>query len=343
MASTPIVTGLMAFGMSGKVFHAPFVEVNPNFTLRAVVERNQKNATETYPNVISYNSTEELLNDSEIELIIVNSPNYLHYEQAKAALQAGKHVLLEKPAAATIAEWMDLQEIAKQTGKALMVYQNRRYNSDFISVKEIIESGRLGNLIEVHFRYDRYRAAVGAKKFKEQASYPANGLLYDLGPHLLDQAISLFGKPVSFHKFTAAHREGSEVSDYFTYQLIYPYNLIVNLTASLLAADPGPSYLVHGTAGSFTKDRTDTQEAQLLAGMRPDEAGFGVEADGSEGQLVTIQGIDEKITEQVPAHKANYMHIFDAVYHTIRNGALYPVTHEQIGWQLELLEAGPQS
>jgi scyllo-inositol 2-dehydrogenase (NADP+) len=341
MTSTPIVTGLMAYGMSGKVFHAPFVASNDNFKLKAVVERHQKTAAETYPDIMSYNTTEELLNDPEIELVIVNSPNYLHYEQAKAALQAGKHVLIEKPATPTVEEFMNLTETAKRVNKHLLVYQNRRFTSEYLAVKEVIESGRLGNLIEVHFRYDRYRAAVGAKKFKEQAAYPANGLLYDLGPHLLDQAISLFGKPVSFHKFTAAHRLGSEVNDYFTYQLKYPYNLVVNLTGSLLAADPGPSYLIHGTAGSFTKDRTDTQEAQLLAGMRPDNAEFGVEPEGSEGRLVTIQGIDEKITEQVPCRKGNYMHIFEAVHHTIRNGALYPVTHEHIGWQLELLQAEP--
>ena len=339
MASSPIVTGLMAYGMSGKVFHAPFVQQNPGFTFKAIVERTRKEAAERYPDVISYDTTEQLLNDAEIELIIVNSPNYLHYEQARAALLAGKHVLVEKPATATVDEFMELTETARRMNKHLLVYQNRRFTSEYLAVKEVIESGRLGNLIEVHFRYDRYRAAVGAKKFKEQAAYPANGLLYDLGPHLLDQAISLFGKPVAFHKFTAAHRVGSEVNDFFTYQLIYPYNLVVTLTASLLAAAPGISYLIHGTAGSFTKDRTDTQEAQLLAGMWPDDAEFGLEPEGSEGKLVTVQGVDDKITEQVPCSKGEYMHIFDAVHHTIRNGALYPVTDEQVAWQLELLQA----
>ncbi len=339
MASSPIVTGLLSYGMSGKLFQAPFVEAHPGFTLKAVVERHQKTAAEKYPAIISYNTTEELLNDPDIELIIVNSPNYLHYEQAKAALQAGKHVLIEKPATATTDEFMELLALGKQAGKQVLVYQNRRYDSEFLSVKEVIESGRLGNLVEMHVRYDRYRAFIGPKKFKEEASYKATGLEYDLGPHLIDQVVSLFGKPVSWCKVTSANREGSQVTDYFSYLLTFPYDLHVTLTAGMLVLDPGPTFVLHGSAGSFTKYRTDVQEAQLLTGMSPEAEGYGVEAAGSEGRLVTLQGVNDKFVEQQPSCKGNYMHIFDAVYHTIRDGALYPITDEQIAWQLELLQS----
>src|SRR6202000_1239499 len=145
---SPIKTGLLAYGMSGRVFHAPFIHAHPGFELLAVVERHDKKAGSRYPEIISYDQTKELLNDNEIELIIVNTPNNTHFDLAKRSLQAGKHVLVEKPIAATVAEVKELYDLAREVGKHLMVYQNRRWDSDFLSVKEAIESGRLGQLIE---------------------------------------------------------------------------------------------------------------------------------------------------------------------------------------------------
>jgi scyllo-inositol 2-dehydrogenase (NADP+) len=337
--STPIVTGLMAYGMSGRIFHAPFISTNPAFSLKAVVERNEKKAANIYPDIISYNSIDDLLNDSEIELIIVNTPSYLHFEHAVKALNAGKHVLIEKPAAATSAEVKELFELGRKLDKHVMIYQNRRYDSGFLSTKEIIESGRLGDLIEVTFRMDRYKAALGVKSFKETKTTPANGLVYDLGPHLLDNVICLFGKPLSFHKTTGIYRDGSEVPDYFNYHLSYPNQLNVYLTSGLLIAGETPGFVVHGKTGSFIKNRTDVQEAQLDKGMMPTDPAYGIEPAGNEGQLTTV-GIDnQKNTEPVPSQKGDYNQIFDAVYHTIRNNALFPVTEEHIAWQLELLEA----
>ncbi|MCJ8208214.1 Gfo/Idh/MocA family oxidoreductase [Mucilaginibacter sp. RS28] len=335
----PIVTGLMAYGMSGRIFHAPFLTTNPHFQFKAVVERNQKKAAERYPDVISYNKIEDLINDPEIELIIVNTPSYTHFEYTKAALSAGKHVLLEKPAAATSAEVKELYDLSRSTGKHLMLYQNRRYDSGFQMVKQVIDSGRLGELVEVHFRYDRYRIAIGPKVFKEDNSYPANGLTYDLGPHLLDQTLALFGKPLSFKKTTATHRPNSKVDDYFHFHLTYPNNLNVFLTASLLVAEPLPAYVIHGTVGSFIKGQNDSQEAQLDKGMLPTDEGFGIEPAGSEGKLVIMGADNQKETELLPSYKGNYNGIFEAVYHTVRENALFPITEEQIAWQIEMLEA----
>jgi len=166
--SKPIITGIMAYGMSGRIFHAPFLSTNPAFQLKAIVERHAKKAANTYPDIISYNTIEDLLNDNEIELIVVNTPSYLHFEHAKMAMQAGKHVLIEKPASATVADVKALYDLGRELNKHVMVYQNRRYDSGFLSAKEIIESGRLGELIEVHFRLDRYKAAIGPKLFKEK-------------------------------------------------------------------------------------------------------------------------------------------------------------------------------
>ncbi|MVN92499.1 Gfo/Idh/MocA family oxidoreductase [Mucilaginibacter aquatilis] len=336
--SSPIVTGILSFGMSGRIFHAPFVHAHQGFNFKAVVERTNKNVNQFYPDVISYDSIEAILADNEIELIIVNTPNYLHYEHARQALLAGKSVLVEKPVTATSAQLFELFDIAKQKGLHVLVYQNRRWDSDFLSVKDIIESGRLGELIEVNFRFDRYRPVLSPKLFKETAQTPANGLIYDLGPHLLDQIISLFGKPITANKVTATHREGSEVVDYFSYQLTYPHQLVVNVTSGLLIAHPMPSFIVHGTAGSYVKDRVDVQEAQLDKAIKPTDHNYGVEPEGSEG-ILTIMGIGtEKTLEKIPSLEGNYLNLFEAVYQTLANGAVYPITDEHVAWQLELLE-----
>ena len=339
MSSKPIVTGLMAYGMSGRIFHAPFLTTNPGFTFKAVVERHEKKAGKVYPGVISYNTTDELLNDAEIELIIVNTPNNTHFDYAIQALNAGKHVLIEKPAAVTSAEVKTLFDLGKKLNLKVMIYQNRRYDSGFISVKKVIESGRLGELIEVHFRLDRYRMPIGAKVFKETKDTPGNGLTYDLGAHLVDNAISIFGKPLSYVKTTASHRPGSQVDDYFNIHLSYPNQLNVYLTSGLLIAEQLPGFVIHGTLGSFVKLRTDVQEAQLDAGMKPTDEGFGIEPEGSEGKLV-LMGVDnQKTIEWIASDKGNYNGLFEAVYHTVRENALFPITEEQIAWQLELLES----
>jgi predicted dehydrogenase len=329
----------MAYGMSGRVFHAPFIHAHPGFELRAVVERHEKKAGSRYPNIISYNQTEELLNDDEIELIIVNTPNNTHFDLVKQALQSGKHVLVEKPIAATVAEVKDLYDISRQADTHLMVYQNRRWDSDFLSVKDVIESGRLGELIEVHFRFDRYKAMLSPKLFKETKNMAPNGLVYDLGPHLIDQSISLFGRPLKFRKTSATYREGSQVIDYFDYHLSYPHQLNVHLTSGLLIAEPLPSFVVHGTLGSYIKGRVDVQEAQLDSSMPPADPTYGLEPVGSEGKLVTMGLDNQKTIEYIQSYRGQYIQLFEAVYHTIRNNALYPITEEHIAWQVELLEA----
>lgn len=325
--------------MSGRIFHAPFIHTNPEFKLKAIVERSHKKAAAVYPDIISYDNIDDLLSDEEIELIIVNTPSNLHVQHAMAAMRAGKHVLIEKPAAANTTDVKELFDLGRELGKHVMIYHNRRYDSGFLSAKDVIESGRLGTLQEVIFRMDRYKAQIGVKAFKETKDTPANGLVYDLGPHLIDNAIALFGRPLSFHKTTGIYREGSEVPDYFHYHLSYPNQLNVYLTAGLLMAEEQPGFVVNGTAGSFVKARTDVQEAQLDKGMMPDDAAYGIEPEGSEGKLVSMGVDNQKCTEPVPSLKGDYMQIFDAVYHTIRTNALFPVTEEHIAWQMEMLEA----
>jgi len=337
MSKYPIVAGVLSYGMSGRIFHAPFLETNTRFKLKAVVERSKKNAQQRYPHIISYNSVDELLNDKTIELVIVNTPNQTHFEFAKQALLKGKHVLIEKPCAATSEEVKELFALGRQQHKHVMVFQNRRWDSDFKLVKQVIDSGALGEIIEFHVRFDRYRREKSAKIFKE-INQSASGLTYDLGPHLLDQVISLFGKPKNSIKLTTIHREHSEVDDYFTFVLTYDKGLTVFAHASLLVAQPLPAYVVHGTKGSFQKSRADVQEEQLDRGMWPTDESFGLEPVGQEGLLTVINRNNQKHISYKEALKGNYKGLFNAVYEQIRKDKPYPVSEEHIIWQMELLE-----
>ena len=342
-SDSPIGAGLLAYGMSGKLFHAPFLAAHPGFELRAVVERHEQRMAADYPSIISYPSIEALLKDPGIELVVVNTPNDTHYDLSRQALLAGKHVLVEKPVATTVAQWQELSALARQQGRHLLAYQNRRWDTDFGAVRRVVGSGQLGRLIEVHFRYDRYRPVLHTKVFKEDGR-PGSGLLYDLGPHLLDQAISLFGKPLSFEKTLGSYRSGTQVPDHFTIQLRYPHGLNVWLTAGLLVADPGPAFILHGTQGSYKKDRTDPQEPQLLAGTKPTDPVYGHEQPGQEGHLTLADpaGHNHLLPPVADAAApASYMGLFEAVYQTIRHGQAYPIREEELTWQLEILNAEP--
>ncbi len=331
-----INTGLLAYGMSGKVFHAPFLDKHDGFNLYAIVERTKKQAQQDYPNLISYNSIDELLDDPVIDLVVVNTPNYLHFQHTKAALLKGKNVLVEKPFAANPQQVKEIFELSDKQGKEVLCYQNRRWDSDFISVKEILESGKLGKLNEMHIRYDRFRSAIGPKTFKEEL-VEACGLQFDLGPHLLDQVISLFGKPVSYHKVLGKNRKDTLVDDYLFIQLTYPDYLNITVTANLLVADPQPAFVLHGSNGSFIKQRTDIQEEQLLNGIKPDDPAYGIEHPDQQGILTLIDQEGNKSISHIPSKPGSYLSVFEAVYQTLIHKKPYPVTWEDILTQLEIL------
>ncbi|MGO1595432.1 MAG: Gfo/Idh/MocA family oxidoreductase [Sphingobacterium sp.] len=337
MPDNKIVTGILSYGMSGRVFHAPFIETSTSFELRAVVERNQKNAQRDYPEVISYDSVALLMADPEIELIIVNTPNDTHVKFALQALRAGKHVLVEKPFAPTAAEAALLFRVAREQGKHILPFHNRRFDSDFQSLKSIVESELIGRPIELHLRFDRFKSEIGAKSFKE-TNQPASGVLYDLGSHLIDQVIAIWGRPKAMTKIRGAYRRNSVVDDYGSILLNFEGGLTVFVTTSLLVANPQASIVLHGTEGSFVKHRTDVQEAQLLEGMRPDNPAFGVEPADQEGVLTVKDEDGQLVSRLVPADQGYYMGVFDAVYASIREGENYFVDEDQIIWQLEILE-----
>jgi len=321
----PIKTALCSFGMSGWVFHAPFLQVHPGFDLYAVWERSKKLAQEKYPNVKSYDSLDELLKDEAIELVVVNTPNYTHYDYAKEALQAGKHVVVEKPFTVNSKEGKELIQLAKKKKKKLSVYQNRRYDSDYKAIKNVIQEKLLGNVIEAEFHFDRFKEEVSPKLHKEVPG-PGTGSLYDLGSHLIDQALQLFGDPIEIFADIQIMRPVSKVDDYFEVVLYYP-GMRVRLKSSYQVREPLPGYVIHGSKGSFIKPKTDVQEAMLQAGKVPGQPDWGTESETEKGLLHTeING--KVIREYVPSLKGNYLEYYEGIYKAIRNNEPLPVSAE---------------
>jgi len=336
----PIKTALCSFGMSGWVFHAPFIGVHPGFSFYAVWERSKQLAKQKFPDVITYTSYEDLLADNEVELVVVNTPNYTHFDYAKKALLAGKHVIVEKPFTIKTEEAKELIGLAKQSGKMISVFQSRRYDSDFKTVKEVADEGLLGNIVEAEIHYDRFNELLSPKVHKETPG-PGTGVLYDLGSHLVDQALQLFGMPNAVFADLSIIRPISKVEDYMEV-LLYYSNLRVRLKASYLVREALPSYIFHGSKGSFIKSRADVQEARLQASVSPDVADWGVEPKSEEGILHTEK--DGKIIrEHLPTLRGNYLEYYTGIYDAIRNKKQPPVTAEDGLKVIRIIESAYKS
>jgi len=325
----PIVTALLAYGMSGKVFHAPFLATNKGFDFYAVLERNESKAHLDYPSVKSFATLDALLLDETIELIVVNTPNNTHFELAKRVLASGKHVLIEKPVTTTLEEFEILLELAAKVNRNVFVYHNRRWSSDIMAAKNIIESGKLGNIVEMHLRFDRYRATIGPKAFKE-TPLPSSGIWYDLGSHLIDQAISIFGKPVAHYGYKNSYREHSQVADYAFMHIEFAGKINVFITTSMLVTDAQAGIIIHGTKGSFVKEFCDEQENQLVAGMSPLDPQFGLEKPNKAGKLTYYDEMGTCISEEIPSIKGNFNGLFAEIYEAIRHKKPFSIDNEQI-------------
>jgi scyllo-inositol 2-dehydrogenase (NADP+) len=337
---TPIKTALLSFGMSGRVFHAPFINLHDGFELAGSWERSKQAMDKIYPGVTSYPTLEAVLGDDTVSLIIVNTPTHTHYEYTKAALLAGKHVVVEKAFTCTLQEALDLKALEEKTGKKIAVFQSRRWDSDFKTVKKIKDSGLLGDIVEASLRYDRYKPEIGPKLHKEVPN-PGSGMLNDLGPHLIDQALVLFGMPHQLFADLRVTRPQSQVDDWFTLTLRYP-NCRVNLTASFYAREPIPSFALQGTIGSFIKNRGDIQELNLLSGMKPDIKNWGFEPESESGFLHTEKdGVI--IKEKIKTEQGNYYYFYDDVHKAITENKQMPVTSQDGVNVMTLIEAAVKS
>ncbi len=321
-----INTAICSFGMSGWVFHAPFISTHPGFRFYAVWERTKNLAQEKFPSVKTYRTLEEMLADEQVELVVVNTPNSTHYQYTKQALLAGKHVICEKPFTVTVSEADELIDLAARQNRKLSVFQNRRYDSDYKTIRQVLEGGLLGNIVEAEFHFDRFKEELSPKLHKETAG-PGTGALYDLGSHLIDQALQLFGKPVSVFADITNMRPASQVDDYFELLLFYPAHR-VRIKGSYQVREALPGYVLHGSKGSFIKPKTDVQEAQLQGGMLPTDSGYGIEPETEKGLLHTeINGAVTR--EYVASATGNYTGFYDGVYDAIVHDAALPVTAEQ--------------
>jgi len=335
-----IKTALLSYGMSGKVFHAPFLEIHPGFKLLGSWERSKKLIQHDYPNTISYPSLEAILQDESIDLVVVNTPVETHFEYAKKVLLAGKHALVEKAFTTTVAEAEELAVLAKEKNLKLSVFQNRRWDSDFKTLKKIITDNVLGQIVEAEFHFDRYNPNLSPKQHKESAN-PGAGILKDLGPHLIDQALFLFGLPNAVFADIRIIREHSLVDDYLDILLYYP-DFRVRLKAGFFVREAIPSYVVHGKKGSFLKPRGDVQEDNLKLGMKPNLTTWGTESEENQGILHTETN-GEIIREKVSTLQGNYYDFFDGLYESICNDTIEPVTAQDGVNVMMIIEAALRS
>jgi scyllo-inositol 2-dehydrogenase (NADP+) len=258
--------GIIGFGLAAKVFHAPFVSAVPGLRLVAFVERKSDDAHTAYPATKTVRTVEELIADPEIELIVVATPNETHYRLAKQCLAAGKQVVIDKPFAGTGAEAAELIELAAKQGVLVAPFHNRRWDGDFLTVKKILADGSLGRLVTFESHFDRYRPIQREGTWKETGN-PANGLLMDLGPHLVDQVLALFGLPKTITASVRSDRDKTDIEDAFDICLGYD-RLLAWCRSSMVACDASPRFLLHGTAGSFRKFGLDPQEPALVGGAK---------------------------------------------------------------------------
>jgi predicted dehydrogenase len=304
MTTSPIKTALASYGMSGQLFHAPFLNAHSSYDFAYVLERSKKKCNDHYPSVISLDTWEQIL-ASDAELIIINTPTYLHYPMAKEALLAGKNVVVEKPVCSSVKETEELITLAKQQHLVLNVYHNMRLEGEVKTAKELIDQGTLGDIIGFEAYFDRYRPDLGPKVWKE-SPHAGAGLVYDIGSHLIDQVLQFFGEPKNITSAIKIERPVASVPDCFDIQFHYK-NFTANIGAGMLIQNPRPKLKITGTKGTYTYNNFDPQESQLKQGMSPIDENFGIDLPENYG---TFEKVDGSV-QRIPTHKGGYMEYYD--------------------------------
>ncbi len=310
MTNNKIVVALASFGMSGRIFHAPFIERNPHFQLKSILERTKSNSRDSYPNSKIVRGFNEILNDAEIDLVVINTPTYLHFEMAKSSLLAGKHVVLEKPMTATSDEAKELIQISKNLKLLLAVYHNKRFEGNFKTAQKLIKEKRLGELVDCTIAVHRYRPEIGPKKWKED-TFSGAGILYDIGSHLIDQCLVLFGWPDSIEADLQIQRVNGKVIDYFNVQLIYG-NFRAIIISDMLTKETRPTLAIIGTKATFVKYGHDLQESRLAAG-NVNWATLGKDLEENYGTLTNKEtNISESIQTEIGFFGEFYNNLYEA-------------------------------
>lgn len=339
-----VKAGLCAFGMSGKIFHAPFLKEHPGFFMSAVVERSKEESKEKYPEATIYRSVEEMLQHADVELVIINTPVQTHYEYAKKALEAGKNIVVEKPFTVNVSEAEELVQLAEEKGLFLSVYQNRRFDRDFLQVQKILDDKKIGNIKEAEIRFDRFRTTASGKQHKESPDQVGAGSLHDLGAHLVDQAVQYFGYPEKLFADVFSMKGAEFANDYFEILLFYKDNLRVRLKSSVFSKEGHYAYTIHGDKGTFLQERTDNQENELVAGAIPE---YGKEwtqpLKEPDGILNFLN--DHSETERIltSSEAGNYMNYYQQIYEHIVFGYALPSPGKEVIQNMKIIDTSLES
>ncbi|AIR01261.1 oxidoreductase [Pluralibacter gergoviae] len=335
--SDTIRVGLIGYGYASKTFHAPLIGGTSGMTLAAISSSDEAKVRADWPTVSVVADPQQLFSDPSLDLIVIPTPNDTHYPLAKAALEAGKHVVVDKPFTVTLSQARELEALARRCGRLLSVFHNRRWDSDFLTVKSLINDGTLGEVSYFESHFDRYRPEV-RNRWREQGG-PGSGIWYDLGPHLLDQAITLFGLPVSMAVDLAQLRPGAQSTDYFHAVLAYPQRRVI-LHSTVLAAAETARYIVHGSRASYIKYGVDPQEERLKNGERLPQEDWGY--DMRDGVLTRVAG-DERTEESWLTVPGNYPAYYAGIRDALNGNGENPVPVSQAIVVMELIEMGIES
>lgn len=329
--------GVVGYGFASQTFHVPLIQATPGLELIAVSSSDAAKVHRGLPSVAVADSPQALFARSDVDLVVIPTPNESHFPLAKAALAAGKHVVVDKPFTVTLSEARQLRSLAEQAGRLLSVFHNRRWDSDFLTVRELLADKALGRVVHFESRFDRFRPEV-RQRWREQAK-PGGGIWYDLGPHLLDQVHQLFGLPRAILLDLAMRRDGAQVDDDFLALLDYE-DKRVSLHASALVAAESPRFVIHGTQGSYVKYGLDPQEARLKQGETP-SAGWG--ADTRHGRLTLAEADGQLTAREHPTLPGDYLAYYRSVRDALRGEGDNPVPVDEALAVMQLLETGLDS
>jgi predicted dehydrogenase len=316
-----IDVGLIGFGLAGRSFHAPVIHAVPGLRLAAIVQRNGNEAASLYPDARIVRSVEELLQISDIQLIVIATPNDMHSRIARQCLDAGRAVVVDKPLAPTLAEALELAKFARERGRLLTVYHNRRFDGDFQAVHQLVAGGRLGRIVRFESNYDRFRPQLKANAWRERSG-SGTGVFMDLAPHLIDHALVLFGLPEAVTADIRIEREQAIVDDSFDLTLHYAGGLRALLRATMLAPVTRPRFILHGTGGAYVKHAFDAQEPRLRAGRIPwNEMPSEAEQEANSGilTLVNAEGtatLQERVQSAPSDYRSYYANVRDVLLGT---------------------------
>lgn len=328
---------LVGYGFVGKIFHAPLIANTPGFRLHTIVSSDAAKVLADWPDMRVVADAEAALADPQVDLVVIATPNQTHGPLANAALSRGKHVVVDKPFALDLAEAQEVVANAAEAGRIVSVFQNRRWDADFLTLRSLVDNGALGEVSELHSHFDRYRPEV-ADRWRER-DQPGSGLWYDLGPHLLDQTLQLFGMPLAVFADIGRQREAAQADDYFHVSLRYPQRRVHLHAGSLVPANE-LRFAVHGTRGSYLKYGMDGQEAALRNYAVPGGPDWG--RDPRPGKLHQV-GADGMRINSVPGLAGDYRRYYQAMYAAIVEGQPPPVTTDEALQVMALLQLANES